>query len=166
MTNDTIAIDAMVVVCIQLTAQCGAKTAMSENHRRRKARDERSQQNQKKENNTMKAESIAAQQNQQNQTRKFQMDAKIQKAVKKAVKKLEENESMWFEYGHTDDDYTASVSAENYNLPDGDTYYIISYHKGEMPAFGCDSFYTIEELAKAALELQPDLRKWRTSTSD
>jgi len=81
--------------------------------------------------------------------------------IQKAIKKLEQNESIWFEYGHPADDYIASVNAERYTFPDGDSSYIISYHKGEMPAFGGESYSSIEELAKAALELQPDLRKWK-----
>gem|GEM_PF-2849459 len=76
--------------------------------------------------------------------------------IEKAVKKLEQNESIWFYYGYS---YTVNVNAEYSS--DDEPEYSISYHQGEMPAFDNESYSSIEELAKAALELQPDLRKWK-----
>lgn len=40
--------------------------------------------------------------------------------------------------------------------------YILNYHKGRMPAFSWERFYTLVELELAMRKFEPDLRKWHT----
>ncbi len=80
--------------------------------------------------------------------------------IQKATKKLEQSEFVWFEYGYGSDNYIASVAANQVEM-DG-KHNTITFHKGQMPAFNGENFDTVEALAAKCLELQPDLRKWRT----
>ena len=76
-----------------------------------------------------------------------------------ASKRLKRNidVGMWCAYGHTDDDYIATVGI------DSDSYYL-SCHHGEMPSFETRAFDTLDELENAMRRLQPDLRRWRIRT--
>jgi hypothetical protein len=81
--------------------------------------------------------------------------------LEKAIQKLEKHEAVWIKYGHPSDQYSANVVAEKHALPDGKPLYAITFHKYDLPAFDSTSYSSIEELAKAVLSLQSDLRRWR-----
>ena len=66
---------------------------------------------------------------------------------------------LWCDYGHPADGYTASAYLLREVGGDG---YVLSFHKGEMPAFAWQTFSTAEELETAMRAVQPDLRKWKT----
>lgn len=78
---------------------------------------------------------------------------------------LESDETLEADYsGH----YTAYASRNEYqydgdNVTGGD--WGISYHDGEMPAIGSDSFNTIDELLAQMKKIAP-LTKWRISQPD
>ena len=62
---------------------------------------------------------------------------------------------MYAKYGHQDDDYVAAL----YENPEsGD--YIITFHHGEMPAFGGESFPTLEQ-AKSWAREHLGITHWR-----
>ena len=69
---------------------------------------------------------------------------------------------IWACYGYPEDNYIAAVS---YHDPDYDTdgMYVITFHCGEMPAFDSEVFATAETCEARMRELEPDLRKWKSS---
>jgi len=66
---------------------------------------------------------------------------------------------LWVEYGHPQDDYNAAAF-ENHDAKTGETYYVISLHKGHMPAFHTKSFTTLEALETEMRQIA-NLRKWK-----
>ncbi|RMG91164.1 MAG: hypothetical protein D6706_18470 [Chloroflexi bacterium] len=65
---------------------------------------------------------------------------------------------LWVEYGAPEDSYSAAV-CEVQDV-DGVTY-VISFHKGDMPAFKSESYDSLEALEKRMREIEPDMCKWR-----
>lgn len=76
---------------------------------------------------------------------------------------------LWHEYGHPDDEYTASAwydlgAAASYpdEFDDPDLgAYVLQFHKADLPPFHAERFHTISGLIVAMREVEPDLRKWR-----
>jgi len=74
-------------------------------------------------------------------------------------KKLKDNihgAGLWAEYGHPQDDYIAAVRDDLES-----NCYVISFHKGRMPAFNSKTIATLEELETEMRKVQPDMRKWK-----
>jgi hypothetical protein len=76
----------------------------------------------------------------------------------KVSKRVSDNldRGLWAEYG---DGYIASA----YESEDeaSKMWYVLSCHKGQMPAFDADAFETIQALIQAMRKVEPDLRKWK-----
>ena len=72
--------------------------------------------------------------------------------VEKAMARVKRDD-RWFEYGHPNDNYIASIGVEGNSA-------WLSLHKGLMPPFSVKSG-TLEEMVEKALDLQPDLRRWK-----
>jgi hypothetical protein len=72
--------------------------------------------------------------------------------------RIEDNigRGLWAEYG---DGYVAS--AYESEDEDGKLWYVLSYHKGQMPSFDAQAFETIQALTLAMRKIQPDVRRWR-----
>jgi hypothetical protein len=72
--------------------------------------------------------------------------------------RIEDNigRGLWAEYG---DGYVAS--AYESEDEDGKLWYVLSYHKGQMPSFDAQAFETIQALTLAMRKIQPDVRRWK-----
>lgn len=79
-----------------------------------------------------------------------------QKGSKRVADNLDRG--LWCEYGAAQDDYSASVHETDDN--DG-LRYVISYHRGRMPAFSARAFASVPALIQAMRRVQPDLRRWK-----
>ena len=64
---------------------------------------------------------------------------------------------LWIEDKHG---VTISTWSE-YGTWTGKERYVMNFHQGEMPAFNCKVYDTLEQLETAMREFEPDLRKWR-----
>ena len=80
----------------------------------------------------------------------------------KTSKRIRDNldRGLYVEYNG----YIASVY-ESFNEDDATTYYVISYHKGAMPAFDANAYTEITALIQEMRKVEPDLRKWRLRES-
>lgn len=76
-------------------------------------------------------------------------------------KRIEDNieRGLWIEYG--DGDYLASVYEIENDLP-----YVLSYHRGEMPAFKVETFRTAEALILAMRQVEPKISRWKLCEVD
>ncbi len=76
-----------------------------------------------------------------------------QRRTKRVVNHIERG--LYAEYGG---DHIAVAG----QIDDGDgERYILSFHRGERPAFRTETFSTIDELIAAMRRVEPDLRRWR-----
>ena len=77
---------------------------------------------------------------------------------------------LWVNYGAPEDDYMAVADrqpAQYYNDREfWPASFNISYHKGQMPMYDSQTFYSLEDLIETMRRVEPDLRKWRLCEVD
>ena len=72
---------------------------------------------------------------------------------------------LWVPYGHPTDGYSASVS----RIMDDETgkdIYTINYYQHAMPALNSQAFDTLPALIARMREVEPDLRRWHTTSEE
>lgn len=82
----------------------------------------------------------------------------------KKVKKNIYAGGLWVEYGHPQDDYTASAGWIGPSR-DADEQFFVSYHKGRTPAFNTVYFDSLQQLEAAMRGIAP-LHKWKTRSDE